>query len=582
MEEKNEINNEKIKINQSNSKNIEGSNIIKEHSNINIPSSSSLNELSDNSTKEENETEKEKQKGLKFPTAYSIIIILELIVFILTYIIPKGRYAKLEYDDDSFKVTYPNNTIITLNSSQSTLEELGIKIKLESFKNGNIKKPVAVPNTYERIKVSQTNFLKLFVYPINGLIETADISFFLFILGGCINILTEMNAFSAGMTALSRVLQGKEFLLLSLVFILISICGSTFGMLEEILPFYPILMPIFLKHEIDGILGVASLYMGSMIGNMFSTVNPFAVVIASYSAGINFKDGIIFRVINFAIADLITILYFYRYYRKVKNNKSYSIVYEIKKEIEEKFLSDIELTNNNKDDKNDKDDIDNKNDKYNKNKNEEFTLLQKISLIIFLIGFIIMILGISMFDWFFENMTSTFFVCAIILMFLLRKGEEKSIEIFLKGAGDFVGVTMIVGFARGINITLDKGDVNDTILNSLSKVVNGLPKIIFTIIIFIIFIALGFFIPSSSGLAVLSMPVFAPLADKVNIGRNVVVNAYMFGQNFIQIISLSGLLLIVLQLIGIRYNHWIKFIWPYLIILFVYLIVILIINTFIG
>ena len=178
MEEKNEINNEKIKINKSNSKNIEGSNIIKEHSNANIPSSSSLNELSENSTNEDKETKKEKQKGLKFPTAYSIIIILELIVFILTYIIPKGRYAKLEYDDDSFKVTYPNNTIITLNSSQSTLEQLGIKIKLESFKNGNIKKSVAVPNTYERIKVSQTNFLKLFVYPINGLIKTSDIFFF--------------------------------------------------------------------------------------------------------------------------------------------------------------------------------------------------------------------------------------------------------------------------------------------------------------------------------------------------------------------------------------------------------------------
>ena len=191
---------------------------------------------------------------MKFPTAYSIIIILELIVFILTYIIPKGRYAKLEYDDDSFKITYPNNTIITLNSSQSTLEQLGIKIKLESFKNGNIKKSVAVPNTYERIKVSQTNFLKLFVYPINGLIETSDISFFLFILGGCINILTEMNSFSAGMTALIRVLQGKEFLLLSIVFILISICGSTFGMYEEILPFYPILMPIFLKQKIIKIL----------------------------------------------------------------------------------------------------------------------------------------------------------------------------------------------------------------------------------------------------------------------------------------------------------------------------------------
>ena len=98
----------------------------------------------------------------------------------------------------------------------------------------------------------------------------------------------------------------------------------------------------------------------------------------------------------------------------------------------------------------------------------------------------------------------------------------------------------------------------------------------------IVFILLGFFIGSSSGLAVLSMPVFAPLADNVGIGRNLIVNAYMFGQNYIQIISPASLILIVIQLVGIKYNHWIKFIWEYLIILFVYLIIILVINSYIG
>ena len=193
-----------------------------------------------------------------------------------------------------------------------------------------------------------------------------------------------------------------------------------------------------------------------------------------------------------------------------------------------------------------------------------------------------MIIGVIALDWWFEYMTATFFTCGIILMFLLRKGEEKSIQVFIKGAGDFCGVALIVGLARGINITLETGDINDTILNSLSKSVDGLPKIIFAILMLIMFVFLGFFISSSSGLAVLSMPVFAPLADEVDINRSVVINAYMFGQNFIQIIAPSGLILIVLQLVGIKFNHWIKFIWPYLIGLFIYLVILMMINTAVG
>ena len=193
-----------------------------------------------------------------------------------------------------------------------------------------------------------------------------------------------------------------------------------------------------------------------------------------------------------------------------------------------------------------------------------------------------MIIGVLVFGWWFEKMTSAFFVCGIILMFLLRRGEEKSIDVFIKGAGSFCGVALVVGLARGINITLDDGDINDTILNSLSQLVNGLPKIVFAIIMFLVFILLGFFIGSSSGLAVLSMPVFAPLADNVGIGRNLIVNAYMFGQNYIQIISPASLILIVIQLVGIKYNHWIKFIWQYFILIFIYLVIVIVINAYIG
>ena len=142
-----------------------------------------------------------------------------------------------------------------------------------------------------------------------------------------------MNALSAGMSALSRITKGKEFLLIILVFFIISLCGTTFGMAEEIYAFYPILMPVFLKSGLDGILSMSPLFLGSITGNMFSTVNAFTVVLGSYSAGINFIDGIVFRIINLFLGDIIVIIYLYLYYKKIKLDEKKSICYEIKKDI---------------------------------------------------------------------------------------------------------------------------------------------------------------------------------------------------------------------------------------------------------
>ena len=335
--------------------------------------------------------EEEKKKGCQFPTAYAILIILEALVFILTYIIQKGQFNKLEYSSEKniFIIKTQNNTIIEREASQDVLEELNIKIPLESFKKGYIKKPISIPNTYQKIEDENSNFLNIFLYPILGLIDSADISAFLFVLGGTLNILIEMKALSAGMTALSRATKGKEFLLLILVFIIISISGSVFGLSEEILAFYPILMPVFLKCGIDGILGVATLYLSSVIGNMFSTVNAFIVVIGSYSAGINFIEGIFFRAISFVIGNIIGILFIYFYYKKIKSDETKSIVYDIKNEIKNKFLKDEkekkQKENNLKDIEVNEETLLNKKEK--ENNKDKFTCIQKIALLIFMSAF---------------------------------------------------------------------------------------------------------------------------------------------------------------------------------------------------
>ena len=575
-------------------------------------------------TSHADEIENKKSTGCKFPTSYTLLIIIELIVFLLTYIIPKGNFDKIEYSSkkDIFIITSPNGTELTLNATQSVLDELNVKIPLESFQKGYIKKPISIPDTYKRIEGETTNFFNLFLFPIKGLIESADISFFLFVLGGNLSILMEMNALSAGISALSRVTKGKEFLLCFLVFIIISLSGSLFGMMEEFLPFYPILVPIFLKSGFDGMLSFVTLYLSTAIGNMFSIINPFSVVIGSYSAGINFIDGFSFRLISFFIGHLIVFIYIFIYYRKIKKNPKSSIVYDIKEKIEAKFFVKEENIKNEEKKveteeekaeteeekakteevktaiEEDKEEIEvNKKDiekgieenliSKNKEKKEKpkidkkdkFTCLQKIALIVFICAFGIMVYGIMALGWWFEHMTAVFAGFSLIFMFILNKGEQKAIETFMKGAGDFIGVSIIIGIARGINITLDEGKILDTILNSMIELISELPSLIFAVIMLVLFMILGIFISSSSGLATLAMPVFAPLSDKVNCSRIVAVNTFMFGIYYSAIITPTGLVLISLQLIEIPYHYWIRFIWPFLIIYFIFLVILVIINT---
>lgn len=213
---------------------------------------------------------------------------------------------------------------------------------------------------------------------------------------------------------------------------------------------------------------------------------------------------------------------------------------------------------------------------------DKFILRQKIALILFILAFVIMIVGIIVFSWWFEHMTAIFVVLGIVLMFLFRETEKKAVECFLRGAGDFVGVTLVIGIARGINLTLNDGKISDTILYSLSNAVEGLPKLAFAVLLFILFIFLGVFIQSSSGLAILSMPVFSPLADKVGLSRVTVVNTYMFGEYLAAFVTPTGMILIVLSLVEIEYSYWIRFIWPFLVILFILLIFFVMISVYVD
>ncbi|WML33058.1 YfcC family protein [Clostridium sp. OS1-26] len=481
------------------------------------------------------------KKKRSFPTAFTVLFIVLIFAAALTYIVPAGSYAKLKYESDKkvFTVTKPDGSVEEAKPTQETLNKLGVKVDIQRFVDGSISKPVAIPGTYEKVKQNPQGPLDVIQAPVKGIQETIDIIAFLLIIGGCIGVLNNSGAFDAGIDSLSRATKGKEFLLIVIITVLISLGGTTFGLAEETIALYPILVPVFMAAGYDALVCIAALYMGSSIGTMFSTVNPFSSVIASNAAGTTFTAGLGMRTAGLIIATIFTIIYIVKYGKKIKKDPTKSFIYDQKEEIEEKFL------------------------KSHKQKViPEFTFRRKLMLLVFGSAFAVMIWGVSTKEWWFTEMTTLFLVVGIALGVISGMGEKEFVNKFVAGAADLISVALVVGVARAINLVMENGLISDSILHFSSNAVQGMNPYIFILVMLLLFIILGFFIPSSSGLAVLSMPIMAPLADAVGLPRDVIVSAYQYGQGLIAFITPTGLILATLALVDVTYDKWLKFIMP--------------------
>lgn len=212
-------------------------------------------------------------KKLKFPTAQTILLIIAAMVALLTWIVPSGKYDTLSYSasENIFNLNGLDKQT-QVEATQTSLNDLNIKIPLEKFTSGDIWKPINIPNTYKKLGANPQGVLEFIKAPIKGIIEASDIIFLVLFIGGLIGIMNLTGAFDAGISWMAKVLKGREFILIILVTFLISLGGTTFGLAEETIAFYPILIPVFLAAKYDAMVALASIYLGSSIGTMYSTV----------------------------------------------------------------------------------------------------------------------------------------------------------------------------------------------------------------------------------------------------------------------------------------------------------------------
>lgn len=497
-------------------------------------------------------------KKPKFPTAQTILLIIAAIVTVLTWLIPAGKYDTLQFDkESSVFVLKSSENNKKLAATQHTLDSLKIKIPIEKFTEGDIWKPIAVPETYKKLKPNPQNFLDFLKSPIKGIIEAADIIFLVLFIGGLIGIIHSTGAFDAGISWLAKVLKGHEYILIVLVTMLIAAGGTTFGLAEETIAFYPILIPVFLAAKYDAMVPLASIYLGSSVGTMCSTINPFSTIIASDAAGINWTTGLYGRLIMLALGTIICIVYIIRYAQRVQKDPTKSLIYSQKKEIESHFGLTAET-------------------------NLKLTARMKLMLLVFTVCFVLMIYGVSLLEWWFLEMTTVFFAGALLIGFIGKIKESKFVETFVQGASDLLGVALIIGIARGVSVLMDDGLISDTLLFHASTVTDGMNKGIFINAMLYIYSGLSFFIPSSSGMAVLTMPVMSPLADTVGIGREAIVNAYQLGQGLFAFINPTGLILASLAIVKVGYNKWLRFVMPLIGILLALSMLFLTVTVYLG
>ncbi|WP_282123047.1 YfcC family protein [Algibacter mikhailovii] len=493
----------------------------------------------------------------KFPSAQTILFLIAGFVTLLTWLVPAGKYDNLAYNaaSNTFTKTMQDKAI-ELPATQETLESLHIKIPIEKFTNGDIYKPIGIPNTYHELNPQPQGFTDFVKSPIKGVIASADIIFLILIIGGLIGIMNLTGAFDAGISWLAKILKGKEFVLIILVTTLIAAGGTTFGLAEETMAFFPILIPVFLAAKYDAMVGLACIFLGSAIGTMCSTINPFSTIIASDAAGISWTTGLTNRLIMLFLCLTITIIYILRYANRVKKDPSKSLIYDQKEELNRLFGLD------------------------KLNKNIKLTPKLKLIILIFSLCFIVMIIGVSFWDWWFVEMTAIFLVGAIVIGLIARIKEGVFIEAFVKGVADLLGVAFIVGIARGVTILMEDGLISDTLLYYASTMTEGMNKGVFTNVMLITYSALSFFMPSSSGMAVLTMPIISPLADIVHIGRETIVDTYQYGLGLFYLINPTGLILAALAIVKIGFDKWLKFVMPLFIILFLTTMAMLTISVY--
>jgi len=476
-----------------------------------------------------------KKRGFSLPSAYTILFILIVVVAALTWVVPAGRY---QYNDDGTPIP----------GSYARVDQTPARIFVDSL--------TAPINGLYGIKGDDGS---ISYYNSGELFGAIDVALFILVIGGFLGVTMKTGAIQSGIAGLVERLKGREKLLIPILMIVFALGGTSYGMAEESLAFYALVVTVMVAAGYDSLVGAALIMLGCGIGVIGSTVNPFATGIASGFAGTGIDDGLIGRVVILVIGTAIGIWYVMRYAAKVKAQPEASMLGASRAEVDAYFrhaADDAPGTG-----------IPNK------------RAVTGLVLLLFFLAFVVMVIGVVPWEdlgisfpktrwWWFPEMTASFLLFSIIIGFVARMGEGEFTDSFVDGARDLLGVALIIGIARGVTVIMTNGQITDTVLNAAEQAVQGLGGVAFINLMYGLFIPLSFLIPSSSGLATVAMPIMAPLASFADVPAHLVVTAFQAGNGLVNLVTpTSAVVMGGLAIAKVGYGTWLKFVWPLLLLL---------------
>lgn len=451
-------------------------------------------------------------KQFKVPHVYAIIFALMVIFAVLTWIVPSGSYQRQEVNGREVTVAG------TYEQSEKTYidEETGDEVDLRQ-------------GVFDVLQA-----------PTRGIQEAIEVVAFILIVGGSFQVITKTGAITSGMGRVVRRFKNKDILIIPIAMVLFALGGTSFGMAEETLPFFAIFMPIMMAMGFDSMTAFMVVFVGARTGYIASTINPFNVLFAQGILGIQGNPQLWLRMIAWVVLTAVAITWVVLYARRVKKNPESSITFEddIAKKVE--FAADESALD------------------------AEFTGRQKGMLAVFIAGMCLIIWGLVTQGWYMNEISAVFLAMGLLAGVIAGFSQDVIAQEFVAGIADFAFSAIVVGLARGILVIASDGMIIDTILNALATGLGGIPAVLFTTLLYAVENLLAILVPSSSGLAALTAPIFGPLTELMGLNPEAAVWALSMGSATMSLICPTSAILVAgLGVCKIKLGRWWKTVWKF-------------------
>jgi len=412
--------------------------------------------------------------------------------------------------------------------------------EFERVTNETINRTVVVPGTFHRIAPTPVGFFATFVAIEEGFIDAAGVIFFVFMAYASWFLVLETGALHALIGWLLRLFKEKGKYILVFFVYLFGLMASIFGMFEETFGFLPLFVGMAIAMGYDAVVGLATVGIAVGMGYTAAAMNPFTVILAQNFAGLPLLSGLGFRIVVWVVMETLACWWILRYAKRIKEDPTQSHMHGLD-------MGDLQL---------DHDEL----------VSMPFSARNRLVCLVVIASIAVLIWGVTQRGWYFNELAALFLIMGLICGFLGGFSPNRMADAFVRGFKDIAFGCMVIGFSRGILVVMKSGHIVDTVVYYLSLPLQLLPRWLAAEGMLLVQNLINFIIPSGSGQAVVTMPIMAPLADVLNISRQVAVLAFQFGDGLSNLLWPTALIPIMCAIAHVPLHKWYKFFVPFFLI----------------